>query len=89
MKKIFSILFVAAVACAFISPTRSAEAQEVKPSTPEVIPTVLQDKPVQDQYVTLTKSCCDGNGNVRCFLINWTPVGNDCYCYGQGWGFAC
>lgn len=42
-----------------------------------------------DAQVVYTRQCCDAGGNVRCILVNWTPVGNDCYCYGQGWGYAC
>ena len=37
----------------------------------------------------VTRQCCDANGVVRCMLINWTPVGNSCFCYGQGYGVAC
>lgn len=33
--------------------------------------------------------CCDGYGNIRCSLENWTPIGNPCFCYGQGWGYTC
>jgi hypothetical protein len=32
--------------------------------------------------------CCDGGGFRRC-VINPTPLGNPCFCYGQGWGYAC
>jgi len=32
--------------------------------------------------------CCDSWGARRCF-INPTPLGNQCYCYGLGWGWAC
>jgi hypothetical protein len=42
-----------------------------------------------DAQVLLTLKCCDSYGNVRCVLQNWTPVGNNCFCYGQGWGYAC
>jgi hypothetical protein len=39
--------------------------------------------------VIYSKKCCDSDAVVRCYLINWTPVGNACYCNGQGWGYAC
>jgi len=42
-----------------------------------------------EAQVVYTRKCCDGNNNVRCVLENWTPVGNSCFCYGQGWGYAC
>lgn len=45
-------------------------------------------EPASAQYIVYTQRCCDGAGYVRCF-INPTPVGNSCYCYGQGWGYAC
>lgn len=42
-----------------------------------------------DAQPTHSKQCCDGYGIIRCRLINWTPLGNDCFCPGQGWGYAC
>ena len=45
-------------------------------------------KPAEAQ-VTYTLNCCDSSAVIRCTLINWTPVGNPCFCYGQGWGYAC
>lgn len=48
----------------------------------------IQAEPAEAQPV-LTRKCCDGYGVVRCILENWTPVGNSCVCYQQGWGYAC
>jgi len=33
--------------------------------------------------------CCDFYGNRRCALNDWYPVGNPCFCYGQGNGYVC
>jgi hypothetical protein len=49
---------------------------------------VAPESPAQAQVVYTVK-CCDGAGVIRCQLQNWTPVGNACFCYGQGWGYAC
>lgn len=46
------------------------------------------EKPAEAQYVVYSRYCCDGFGNVRC-VINPTPLGNPCYCYGQGAGYTC
>lgn len=46
------------------------------------------EQKAEAQYITYTPYCCDGFGIVRC-NINATPVGNPCFCYGQGWGRAC
>lgn len=43
--------------------------------------------PVEAQVIMVNR-CCDNGGYARC-NINWTPVGNACFCYGQGWGYAC
>lgn len=32
--------------------------------------------------------CCDSWGNIRC-SIPFSPVGNGCWCYGQGAGVVC
>lgn len=37
----------------------------------------------------MTLQCCDADNIVRCRLVNWTPLGNPCFCSGQGWGHAC
>ena len=42
-----------------------------------------------EAQVVYTRGCCDLAGNLRCGLINWTPVGNACFCPGQGYGVAC
>jgi hypothetical protein len=42
-----------------------------------------------DAQVVYSRQCCDGNGVIRCYLVNWTPVGNSCFCPGQGWGYTC
>ena len=41
-----------------------------------------------DAQVVLGAYCCDGGGVRRC-VIGLTPIGNACFCYGQGWGVAC
>lgn len=41
-----------------------------------------------DAQVPYVGYCCDALGVRRC-VINPTPVGNACFCYQQGWGFAC
>jgi hypothetical protein len=33
--------------------------------------------------------CCDAYGLARCGLVNPVPVGNPCFCPGQGWGYTC
>lgn len=43
---------------------------------------------VEAQPILVTNRCCDNSGVVRC-VINPTPVGNSCFCYGQGYGYAC
>lgn len=45
-------------------------------------------RPAEAQVV-YSRNCCDGNGVIRCYLVNWTPVGNGCFCPGQGWGVTC
>lgn len=42
-----------------------------------------------EAQVVYSRNCCDAGGNVRCYLENWTPVGNACFCYNQGWGVTC
>lgn len=42
-----------------------------------------------EAQVILSRKCCDNNGYVRCILVDWTPVGNPCFCYGQGYGTTC
>lgn len=42
-----------------------------------------------EAQVVYSRQCCDGAGVVRCYLVNWTPVGNACFCPGQGWGTTC
>lgn len=42
-----------------------------------------------DAQVIYTRKCCDASGAVRCILVNWTPVGDSCFCFGQGYGYAC
>lgn len=42
-----------------------------------------------EAQIVYSRKCCDGNGVVRCILENWTPVGNPCFCYGQGSGWTC
>lgn len=42
-----------------------------------------------EAQVVLSRKCCDASGTVRCILENWTPLHNDCFCYGQGTGYAC
>lgn len=33
--------------------------------------------------------CCDAYNYRRCLLVLATPVGNPCFCEGQGWGHVC
>lgn len=42
-----------------------------------------------EAQIIYSRKCCDNGGNVRCILENWTPLGNPCFCYGQGWGYTC
>lgn len=50
---------------------------------------VIAPEQKAEAQVVYTRQCCDAGGAVRCLLVNWTPVGNPCFCYGQGWGNAC
>lgn len=47
--------------------------------------------PVQtaEAQVIYGLQCCDSNAVIRCKLVNWTPVGNPCFCPGQGYGIVC
>jgi hypothetical protein len=40
------------------------------------------------QVVVYGAYCCDAGGIRRC-VINYTPIGNPCFCYNQGAGWAC
>lgn len=43
-----------------------------------------------EAQVVYSYSCCDSAGNVRCLLNNGPfPIGNTCFCYGQGYGVVC
>lgn len=33
--------------------------------------------------------CCDGFGYRRCILQSPAPLGTNCFCYGQGYGYTC
>lgn len=79
MKKLIGYtLFVVFGVCLFsIAPVPEAQAAYELTPKPE---------PAQVIY---SINCCDGNAIIRCKLINWTPVGNACFCNGQGWGYAC
>jgi hypothetical protein len=46
----------------------------------------VQPAPVNQVYGAF---CCDGAGVHRCEIVNPTPVGNGCFCPGQGYGFVC
>jgi len=53
------------------------------------IAAIAPEKPAEAQVVYSLK-CCDANGYVRCYLQNWTPIGNACICYGiPGVGYTC
>jgi hypothetical protein len=54
-----------------------------------VVAAVALPEQKAEAQVVYTLKCCDGGGNVRCVLENWTPVGNPCFCFQQGWGNAC
>ena len=42
-----------------------------------------------DAQVLLSRKCCDTGNNIRCFLDDWYPVGDGCFCPGQGVGHVC
>ena len=45
--------------------------------------------PLQEAKAQIyTNRCCDAGGFVRC-VINPSPLGTSCFCYGQGWGVTC
>jgi len=79
MKKLIGYaLFVAFGVCLFsMGQVPEAQASYEMPPAPE---------PAQVIY---SKKCCDSNAVVRCYLVNWTPVGNSCFCPNQGYGYAC
>lgn len=45
--------------------------------------------PADAQPVVVSNRCCDAWGVVRCYQVNFTPVGNPCYCTGLGYGHTC
>lgn len=73
MKKLFAIGFVAVLGVCFFG--HSAEA-------------VPGPKPIPQPEQVMGAYCCDGNGVRRC-VINPSPVGTGCFCYGQGSGWVC
>lgn len=50
--------------------------------------TIVEEQPAQAQVV-VSNRCCDSAGNIRCVLGAFYPVGNGCFCYGQGYGWVC
>lgn len=54
-----------------------------------VVGATMTSKSVEAQPVVVSNRCCDNNGTIRCITSNYTPVGNPCFCYGQGWGTTC
>lgn len=49
---------------------------------------VLGLTPVAQAQVPYGFYCCDGYGVRRC-EINPSPIGSQCFCYGQGYGITC
>jgi hypothetical protein len=46
-------------------------------------------RPAEAQVV-YSRNCCDSNAVIRCFTVNWTPLGNACVCPGiPGIGYMC
>jgi hypothetical protein len=91
--KLFALLMVCVFAFVMFGQSTPVEAAStitksepvVTQPAPAVVPTENQSK----VKILFSKQCCDGDNVVRCILINWTPLGDPCYCYGQGWGYAC
>jgi hypothetical protein len=54
-----------------------------------VVGAVAMPERKADAQVVYSRKCCDNSATVRCILDDWTPVGNPCFCYGQGWGYTC
>ncbi len=46
-------------------------------------------KPAEAQTVIVSNRCCDANNIIRCIQVNYTPIGGNCFCAGQGWGWTC
>lgn len=49
---------------------------------------VSVEKPAEAQ-VLYGAYCCDNSGWRRCMLDFPAPVGNTCFCRGQGYGWTC
>lgn len=47
------------------------------------------EQSAEAQPVVVSNRCCDAWNNVRCIQVNFTPVGNPCFCNGQGYGHTC
>lgn len=90
MKKLSGILLFAALVFCMFGTTASAQPEAIVPANTDLVELSSgTNKPTKVEQVIYTRKCCDGAGNVRCILENWTPVNNPCFCYGQGWGYAC
>jgi len=90
MKKLSGILLFGFLVFCMFGTTASASPETiVAPVNDSLELTSGPNKPSKVEQVIYTRKCCDGGGNVRCILENWTPVNNPCFCYGQGWGYAC
>jgi hypothetical protein len=77
MKKLIGLILFSALAFCMFGTTDTAQAAPVP-----------GPKPVPEQVI-YSRKCCDNSATVRCILVDWTPVGNPCFCYGQGWGYTC
>lgn len=72
MKKIFAIVFVAAMGLCLFGSKADATVQ-----------------PAPVNQVVYGAFCCDGSGIRRCEVVSAAPIGNGCFCPGQGYGFVC
>lgn len=84
MKKIVGRIFALVMVCIFVLVMFAGRTVEAAPTKAQ--PAV---ESVSAPQVLFSRKCCDGDGVVRCILVNWTPVGDPCFCYNQGWGYTC
>ncbi|CAB4196871.1 hypothetical protein UFOVP1290_391 [uncultured Caudovirales phage] len=101
MKKFISlVLFIMLSACmvgpsaptsASIEQPKSAAMASVNADQPQGITMAASNNSQSNkiEQVLMSRKCCDDYNRVRCILGNWTPVGDPCFCYYQGWGHTC
>jgi hypothetical protein len=53
------------------------------------IAVIAPEQKAEAQVILYSNQCCDAYNVVRCIQVNMTPVGNACFCNGQGWGHTC